>query len=146
MPYLCLRFEKAVVDSLKHLGLLSQLDPAAGLGCHPFHVTLFAGVKVQHVPPPVAAIADSLAAIAACVPPFPLLASDGVLGAVEGRKVVARFYGGAALLSHKQAVGAVKQGLVGKAFDPAYGGQEPNVHVTLGTLAAGASAAALQEH
>ncbi len=101
----------------------------------------------EYGPPPVtvAAIAGSLAAIAACVPPFPLLASDGVLGAVEGRKVVARFYGGAALLSHKQAVGAVKQGLAGYAFDPAYGWHKPNVHVTLGTLAAGASAAALQE-
>ena len=155
MPYLRLRFaaapeahlQKLVSDLAQH-GLVSQLDDAAKLGRHPFHVTLFAGVHLPprySVPPPLAAVAGSLAAIAA-LPPFSLLASEGVLGAVEGRKVVARFHGSAALRAHSRAVQAVVPGLEGgRAFDPAYGGHKPNLHITLGVLAEGASADALQK-
>ena len=73
MPYIRLTLSEesasslaSWVDKFNSLGLISQLNPAARLGCHPFHITVIGGLHSHAA----ADIENALDAIASTVHPF----------------------------------------------------------------------------
>jgi hypothetical protein len=107
------------VDQFWSLGLLSQLDPAAQLGCHPFHITVIGGLH-DHAADD---IERALDAIAATVHPF-------VLGtpSVAHNCNSLQFHGDIIPL-HQAAVDAGRSFVRGRP----YGGSKP-IHITVGRV------------
>jgi hypothetical protein len=109
----------------RSLGLISQLDPEAGLGCHAFHITVISGLRSS-----AADIDRALKAVAAQVHAFTLIAP--CLGG-GGKKLE---FGSPP--EHKTAVDAAAVHVKGKAF-------RPPVHITIGSVPQNASPALWRE-
>ena len=132
------------IASFRIHGLISQLEPEAYLGCHPFHATVVAGISQSFNSP--ALVAAAVCATSQRVGPFVIrTAAGGVRVSCRGGSFKIRCFDDSVIRTHALAVdAAMRTGVNGKPFLSTFGGGAPNIHITIGILAAGAPAAALE--